>query len=114
MACAAGCHPSWRVGTASAQARRWAAQAFTAWSLRRPRVTIVMGLDQHRAQITAEWLDASTGEVSRARIAPAHRSGVRRFVERFRGLELEVAAGGDDRLAIRRGGAVPRRGDGAP
>src|SRR3954447_4223853 len=50
-----------------------------------------MGLDQHRAQITAEWLDTSTGEVSRARIAPAHRSGVRRFVERFRGLELEVA-----------------------
>src|SRR3954452_23290143 len=91
MACAAGCHPSRRVGTSSAQARRWAAQAFTPWSLRRPRVTIVMGLDQHRAQITAEWLDTSTGEVSRARIAPAHRSGVRRFVERFRGLELEVA-----------------------
>ena len=41
--------------------------------------------------ITAEWLDTSTGEVSRSRIAPAHRAGVRRFVERFRGLELEVA-----------------------
>jgi transposase len=54
-------------------------------------VTIVMGLDQHRAQITAEWLDTSTGEISRARVAPAHRAGVRRFVERFRGLELEVA-----------------------
>src|SRR5215210_8113874 len=50
-----------------------------------------MGLDQHRAQITAEWLDPVTGEVSRARVAPAHRAGVRRFVERFRGLELEVA-----------------------
>jgi transposase len=50
-----------------------------------------MGLDQHRAQITAEWLDTSTGEISRARVAPAHRAGVRRFVERFRGLELEVA-----------------------
>src|SRR3954468_24398688 len=57
----------------------------------RALMAIVMGLDQHRAQITAEWLDTSTGEVSRARIAPAHRSGVRRFVERFRGLELEVA-----------------------
>src|SRR3954471_13684461 len=91
MACAAGCHPSRRVGTSSAQARRWAAQAFRPWSLRRPRVTIVMGLDQHRAQITAEWLDTCTGEVSRSRIAPAHRAGVRRFVERFRGLELEVA-----------------------
>ena len=54
-------------------------------------MTIVMGLDQHRAQITAEWLDTSTGEVSRARVAPAHRVGVRRFVERFRGQELEVA-----------------------
>ena len=54
-------------------------------------MTIVMGLDQHRAQITAEWLDTSTAEISRARVAPAHRAGVRRFVERFRGLELEVA-----------------------
>jgi hypothetical protein len=34
-------------------------------------MTIVMGLDQHRAQITAEWLDTSTGEISRRRIAPA-------------------------------------------
>src|SRR3954470_15319931 len=50
-----------------------------------------MGLDQHRAQITAEWLDTATGEVSRARVAPAHRAGVRRFVERFVGQQLEVA-----------------------
>src|SRR3984957_12013050 len=54
-------------------------------------MTIVMCLDQHRAQITAEWLDTETGEVTRSRIAPAHRQGVRRFCERFRGLELEVA-----------------------
>jgi transposase len=54
-------------------------------------VTIVMGLDQHRAQVTAEWLDTATGEISRARVAPADRAGVRRFVERFRGRELEVA-----------------------
>jgi hypothetical protein len=26
-------------------------------------VTIVMGLDQHRAQIAADWLDTETGEV---------------------------------------------------
>src|SRR4051794_29484634 len=50
-----------------------------------------MGLDQHRAQITAEWIDTATGEVSRHRVAPAHRAGVRRFAERFRDLELEVA-----------------------
>src|SRR4051794_10763238 len=50
-----------------------------------------MGLDQHRAQITADWLDSDTGEVTRARVAPADRAGVRRFLERFRGRELEVA-----------------------
>src|SRR3954471_17308931 len=50
-----------------------------------------MGLDQHRAQITADWLDTETGEVKRARIAPADRVGVRGFLERFRGRELEVA-----------------------
>src|ERR1700729_1773682 len=54
-------------------------------------MTIVMGLDQHRAQITAEWLDTETGEITRSRITPAHRQGVRRFCERFRGQELEVA-----------------------
>jgi transposase len=54
-------------------------------------MTIVMGLDQHRAQITAEWLDTDTGEVMRSRIAPAHRASVRRFCEQFRGSEVEVA-----------------------
>jgi transposase len=54
-------------------------------------VTIVMGLDQHRGQITAEWIDTATGEVSRARVAPAHREPVRRFLRRFEGCELEVA-----------------------
>ena len=46
-------------------------------------VSIVMGLDQHRAQISAEWLDTITGELSRARIAPADRAGVRKFLARF-------------------------------
>src|SRR3954451_84557 len=50
-----------------------------------------MGLDQHRAQITADWLDTDSGEVSRARVAPADRAGVRRFLERFARRELEVA-----------------------
>jgi transposase len=54
-------------------------------------VSIVMGLDQHRAQITGEWIDTETGEVRRARVAPADRAGVQRFLERFRGQELEVA-----------------------
>jgi transposase len=54
-------------------------------------VTIVMGLDQHRAQISAEWLDTATGEIARRRIAPADRDGVRRFAAAFSGQELEVA-----------------------
>jgi transposase len=46
-------------------------------------MTVVMGLDQHRAQITAEWIDTETGEVSRSRVAPADRASVRRFLGRF-------------------------------
>jgi transposase len=56
-------------------------------------MTIVMGLDQHRAQITAEWLDTETGEITRKRIAPAHREGVRQFCASFRGRQLEVGLG---------------------
>ena len=54
-------------------------------------MAVVMGLDQHRAQITAEWVDTDTGEISRGRVVPADRAGARRFLARFRGLELEVA-----------------------
>jgi transposase len=54
-------------------------------------VSIVMGLDQHRGQITGEWIDTDTGEVQRTRVAPADRAAVRRFVQRFGGRELEVA-----------------------
>ena len=54
-------------------------------------MTIVMGLDQHRGQISGEWIDTDTGEVQRTRVAPADRAGVRKFVQRFRGRELEVA-----------------------
>ena len=57
-----------------------------------------MGLDQHRAWITGDWLDTETGEVKRARVAPADRAGVQRFVERFRGLELEVAMEATSRI----------------
>ena len=54
-------------------------------------MSIVMGLDQHRAQISAEWIDTITAEVSRARIVPADRTGVRKFLASFRGEGLEVA-----------------------
>jgi transposase len=54
-------------------------------------MSIVMGLDQHRAQITAEWVDTETGEVGRTRVTPAYRESVRRFLSRFLGQQLEVA-----------------------
>ena len=54
-------------------------------------MTIVMGMDQHRAQISAEWIDTITGEISRSRIAPADRMTVRRFLTQFKGSDLEVA-----------------------
>ena len=43
--------------------------------------TVVMGMDQHRAQISAEWIDTVTGEISTVRIAPADRATVRRFFD---------------------------------
>src|SRR5205085_5622550 len=55
------------------------------------RMALVMGMDQHRAQISAEWIDIVTAEIFRARIAPADRTGVRKFLERFAGADLEVA-----------------------
>src|SRR3954454_15989960 len=64
MACAGVC-PGAQVGTSSAQVRSVSAQAFrTVEREEAPLVTIVMGLDQHRAQITAEWIDTSTGEIA--------------------------------------------------
>ena len=54
-------------------------------------MSIVMGLDQHRGQITGEWIDTDTGEVQRTRVAPADRAHVRSWLSRFRGRELEVA-----------------------
>jgi transposase len=52
---------------------------------------VLMGLDQHRAQITAEWLDTATGEVSRRRIRPADRQGFRRFLRQFKDKQVEAA-----------------------
>src|SRR4051812_18183263 len=54
-------------------------------------MAIVMGLDQHRAQITAEWLDTESGEIGRARVAPADRDHVRMFAARFAGRPVEAA-----------------------
>ena len=54
-------------------------------------MTIVVGLDVHREQITFDALDTETGEVTRGRIRPAHRKGLRRFLGQFDGQQLEAA-----------------------
>src|SRR4051794_41755146 len=51
-----------------------------------------MGLDQHRAQITAEWLDTNSGELNRRRVSPADRAGIRAFAARFAGEDVDVAS----------------------
>ncbi len=33
-------------------------------------MSIVMGVDQHRAQSTAEWIDLASGQISRALCVP--------------------------------------------
>jgi transposase len=58
-------------------------------------MSIVMGLDQHRAQITAEWIETQTGEISRARVRPADRETVREFLDQFAahdGMEVALEA----------------------
>jgi len=54
-------------------------------------VTIVVGFDVHRAQITFDALDGATGEVTTGRISPADRQGLRRFLCRWNGREVEAA-----------------------
>lgn len=53
-------------------------------------MTIVVGFDLHRAQITFDALNLETGEVLRGRI-PANPAAVREWVERFGGEEVHVA-----------------------
>src|SRR5437763_16505054 len=53
-------------------------------------MAIVGGFDVHRSQITFDYLDTATGEVSGGRIAPATRESLRRWLTRFSG-EGDVA-----------------------
>ena len=47
--------------------------------------SIVGGLDIHRKQITFDYLDTVTGEVSRGQVAPADRVHLRAWLARFAG-----------------------------
>jgi hypothetical protein len=57
-------------------------------------MTIVGGLDVHRAQITYDYLDVETGEVETGRIVPATRCELRDWLTRFRGTEAMFATEG--------------------
>ena len=48
-------------------------------------MAIVGGLDLHRGQLTVDYLDQDTGEVTSGRIVPADRGHLRAWLERFAG-----------------------------
>jgi len=43
-------------------------------------MSIIGGLDVHRAQITFDWMERDSGETRRGRIAPATRAGLRAWL----------------------------------
>ncbi len=48
-------------------------------------MAIVGGFDVHRAQITFDYLDTDSGEVSAGQIRPATRQTLRNWLQRFEG-----------------------------
>src|SRR5262249_56357735 len=59
--------------------------------LRRHAMTVVVGFDIHREQVTFDALDDETGEVMRGRIAPADRPALRRFLTSLPARQGDVA-----------------------
>jgi transposase len=54
-------------------------------------MTIVLGLDQHRAQITFDEADDESGELSRGQIRPATRDRLRAWLVRYQGKQVRAA-----------------------
>jgi transposase len=54
-------------------------------------MAIVGGFDLHRRQITFEYVDTASGEVSRGRVAPADREHLRAWLRRVEGQEAAFA-----------------------
>src|SRR5262249_53489098 len=61
------------------------------WSVRGCLVTIVRAFDQQGEQIASDASDPAPGDRSRGRIRPADRAGFRRWLECWRGGEIEAA-----------------------
>jgi transposase len=57
-------------------------------------MSIIGGLDVHRAQITFDWIDRNSGETHRGRIAPATRVGLRAWLGKLPGAEGAFAVEG--------------------
>lgn len=57
-------------------------------------MSIVGGLDVHRAQITYDYLDLDTGEVEVGRVVPATRSELRDWLSRFESQDAVFATEG--------------------
>ena len=69
----------------------WCQERYSSpWGLRDPAATLAP-TPKLAVWVSAEWIDTITGEISRARVAPADRAGVRKFLAGFRGEGLEVA-----------------------
>ena len=61
-------------------------------------MTVVIGFDIHREQVTYDALDDATGEVKRGRIAPADRPALRRFLTSLpAGQSARAQGAGEDR-----------------
>jgi hypothetical protein len=54
-------------------------------------MSIVGGLDLHRQQITFDYLDTESGQVSRGRVAPADREHLREWLRRVERQEAAFA-----------------------
>jgi hypothetical protein len=54
-------------------------------------VSIIGGLDVHRAQFTYDWIDTDTGQTRQGQLAPASREHLRGWLERFAGQQAAFA-----------------------
>ena len=57
-------------------------------------MSIIGGLDVHRAQITFDWVDRDSGETRRGRIAPATRASMGAWLDELPGAEGGFAVEG--------------------
>lgn len=57
-------------------------------------MAIVGAFDVHRRQLTFDYLDTGSGELTRGRIVPAHRATVRDWLVRFDGMDVDFALEG--------------------